>query len=93
LEQTSHPKREREKNFDLREEADVNEVYVQSSSNPMPTGERYGGKDLLLPFESRHCHHTQKYIALLKLVVVLRGAFNVACMKPHGCIKGVIIVS
>ena len=38
-------------------ETDVNEVSVRSSSNPMPTGQRYGGKDLLLPFESRHYSH------------------------------------
>jgi hypothetical protein len=50
--------REREKkNFGLREEANVNEVSVRSSSNPMPTGQRNGGEDLLLPFESRHYNH------------------------------------
>ena len=35
----------------------MNEVSVRSSSNPMPTGQRYGGEDLLLPFESRHYSH------------------------------------
>ena len=49
--------REKRKNFGLLEEADVNEVSVRSSSNPMPIGQRYGGKDLLLPFESRHHSH------------------------------------
>ena len=48
---------EREKNFGLLGETDVNEVFVRSSSNPMPTRQRYGGKDLLLPFESRHYSH------------------------------------
>ena len=51
---TYDPSREKkeEKNFGLLWETDVNEVSVRSSSNPMPIGQRYGGKDLLLPFES-----------------------------------------
>ena len=35
------------------EETDVNEVSVQSSSNLMPTGQRYGGEDLLLPLSTQ----------------------------------------
>jgi hypothetical protein len=57
----------REKNFGLREETDVNEVSVRSSSNPMPTGQRYGGEDLLLPFESRHYSH-QSLVTRTKVV-------------------------
>ena len=47
----------KKKNFGLLVETDMNEVSVRSSSNPMSTGQRYGGKDILLPFESRHYSH------------------------------------
>jgi hypothetical protein len=38
-------------------ETDVNEVYVRSTSKPMSAGQRSRGKELLPPFESRHCSH------------------------------------
>ena len=53
----------KKKNFGILKETDVNEVSVRSSSNPMPTGQRYGGKDLLLPFESRHYSHQSLVIS------------------------------
>ena len=55
--QEEEEKEEEEEKLRSPEETDVNEVFVQSSSNPMPTGQRYGGEDLLLPFESRHYSH------------------------------------
>ena len=38
----------------VSEETDVNKVSIRSTPNPMPTGQRYGSIDLLLPFGSRH---------------------------------------
>ena len=49
-------KKKKKKNFGLLMETDVNEVSVRSSSNPMPTGQRYGGKDLL-PISEEHLTH------------------------------------
>ena len=60
-------RRREEKKLRSLEETDVNEVSVRSSSNPMPTGQRYGGEDLLLPFESRHYSH-QSLVTLTKMV-------------------------
>jgi hypothetical protein len=58
---------EEEEKLRSPEETDVNEVSVRFSSNPMPTGQRYGGKDLLLPFESRHYGH-QSLVTRTKMV-------------------------
>jgi hypothetical protein len=60
------PDQEEEKLRSLGE-TDVNEVSVRSSSNPMPTGQRYEGKDLLLPFESRH-YSRQSLVTKTKMV-------------------------
>ena len=72
--------REKEKNFGLREEVDVNEVSVRSSFNPMPTGQRYGGKDLLLPFESKHYSHQ----SLVTRTITKMVSFRVDCYYGLG---------
>ena len=59
--------RREEKKLRSLKETNVNEVSVRSSSNLMPTGQRYGGEDLLLPFESRHYSH-QSLVTLTKMV-------------------------
>ena len=54
----------------------MNEVSVRSTPNPMPTGQRYGSIDLLLPFESRHYSH-QSLVTRAKMVI-FSGVINVS---------------
>jgi hypothetical protein len=54
----------------------VNEVFVRSTPNPMPIGQRYGSTDLLLPFESRHYSHQSLVTRARALVHYYRMEWN-----------------
>jgi hypothetical protein len=56
----------------------VNWVSVGSTPNPMPTGQRYGSKDLLLPFESRHYSHQSPVTGAIMVIITILGFINIS---------------
>ena len=42
----------------------------------MPTGQRYGGTDLLLPFESRHYSHSHQSLVTKTIMVITSNTYE-----------------